>query len=249
MNKTWTARQVKQHRSAAELCIKIMHESFKLIGSNLSISEYEVQKFIILKYKEYGMVSDNDPPIVAFRENTSFVHYFPEEHTSKRLENNSLIMIDLWARLDEKDAPYADITWMAWHGGAIPSEIQKGFDTILESRDSCVKYMQDSLNLGNNNLLNKDIAKSMEGIVLNSGLQDFLPHSFGHSLGLTSCHGIHGIFLQTSRSSLFRNMGYTIEPGIYIEGEYGFRSEIDFYIDKNDKLIISTEPQTEMELI
>ena len=249
MNKSWTDEQVSQHATAAKLCVKVMHESFESIRVNSNISEYAVQQFIISKYKEYGMVSDNDPPIVAFRANTSFVHYFPEESSAKKLEPNSLIMIDLWARLDEKDAPYADITWIAWHGGMVPKEVQKGFDTILQSRDSCVDYIRDSLSGGNDILLNKDIAKSMEGIVLDSGLQDFLPHSFGHSLGLTSCHGTHGIFLQSSKSTLVKNVGYTIEPGIYIEGEYGFRSEIDFYVDKSGKLVLSTEAQKKMELV
>lgn len=245
--KQWSKAQIKQHQIAADLLCRIMDETFEFIRSNPEITEYEVQQYIVAKLKENDMVEDADPPIVAFRQNTSFVHYFPVEKTAKKLEQNSLIMIDIWARLNQPDAPFADITWMAWHGGEIPTEIQKGFDIIVKSRDSCVDYLKK--NSKKDVLWNKDIAKSMEDIVLESGLQDFLPHSFGHSLGTSSVHGKHGIILQNSKSSLPENVGYTIEPGIYIENKYGFRSEIDFYVSQDKELVVTTAVQEKLVIV
>jgi Xaa-Pro aminopeptidase len=81
----WSKKQIQQHIQASKLLIKIKDEVFALIKKSDSISEYEVQQFIRKKYKEYGMKSDKWPPIVAFRENTANIHYFPKKRSAKRI--------------------------------------------------------------------------------------------------------------------------------------------------------------------
>jgi Xaa-Pro dipeptidase len=242
----WTDNQVQQHKTAADLCYQIMQGSFELIRGNHGISEYDVQQYILIEFQKRGMTCDKDIPIVAYRENTSFVHYYPEASTAKKLEPNSLIMIDLWARLNEQDAPYADITWMAWYGSEIPDEFQKAFDVVTKSRDSGLEYIQGHLS---EEIMNSDLAKNMEQIVLDSGLQEKIPHSFGHSLGTNSPHGVHGSFWQDSKQPLIDSVGYTIEPGIYFEDKFGIRSEIDFYVSQNKELVVTTKVQRKIELI
>lgn len=248
INKSWTDEQILQHRVAATLLCEIMDEAFEFIRQNQTVTEYEVQRFILDKYNDNGMVTESDPPIVAFLESTANVHYFPEKETALRLENNTLIMIDIWAKINHTDAPYADITWMAWHGGEVPAEIQKAFDIVLSSRDEGLEFIKQKLTHGEA-INNNDLGKAMEDITMSSDLQDFVPHAYGHSLGTTSCHGKLGVIYSQSETPLLHQVGYTIEPGIYIEGKYGFRSEIDFYIDKNDKLEITTSVQTKLERV
>lgn len=240
----WSDKQVVQHETAAKLLVKIMHECFDLMRHTPEISEYDVQKYILKKYKEYGMVSDKDTPIVAFRENTAFVHYFPKKSSAKNLSNDSLVMIDIWARLDETDAPYADITWMAWKGNEMPAEIKKAFDIVIKSRDIGMEFIRDKLAQGIE-IVNKELGLATEEITLSSDIQEFIPHAYGHSLGTTSCHGNLGVIHGKSGTMLLDKVGYTMEPGIYIEGRYGFRSEIDFYVT-NGKLVITTDVQNEI---
>jgi Xaa-Pro aminopeptidase len=248
MNKQWTDKQVSQHKTAADLLCKIMDRAFDFIRQNQNVTEYEVQQFIRSKYKQYDMVEDVDPPIVAFRENTSFVHYFPTEKTAKKLMDNTLIMIDIWARLNEPNAPFADITWMAWHGDKVPADIQEGFDTILKSRDVGMDFIREKLAAGQV-ISNKELGKATEDITLASDIQDLVPHAYGHSLGTISCHGNLGVIHGKSTTDLIKQVGYTMEPGIYVEGKYGFRSEVDFLVTENGKLDITTKVQTELEIV
>ena len=245
-DKSWDDEQINQHETAAKLCIQIMHKAFDFIRNNLQTNEYEVQRFIVEKFKRSNLVNEIDQPIVAFRENTAFIHYYPTVNLAKKLERGSLIMIDLWARLDEKDAPYADITWMAWYGDEIPFEILKTFDIVKASRNKGLEYIQNHLT---GKIENCDIAKQTEDVVTKSGLIGEVQHSFGHSLGTNSPHGIHGSFWQNSEQSLLTNVGYTIEPGIYFENKFGVRSEIDFYVSQNKGLVVTTGIQNEILLI
>jgi len=64
-------------------------------------------------------------------------------------------------------------------------------------------------------------------------------HSLGHGLGMASPHWRGGNFRRTNSNQIFKNVGYTIEPGIYLKGKFGARSEMDFYIDKNMKVVLS----------
>ena len=244
----WTAEQIAQHKTAAILLCEIMNEAFEFIRQNPEVAEYEVQKFILDKYNDNDMTTESDPPIVAFSESTANVHYFPEKSTALTLKPDSLIMIDIWAKMNHPNAPYADITWMAWHGGEVPGEIQKGFDIILESRDIGLEFIRKKLNAGEL-IHNNDLGKAMEDITMSSDLQNFVPHAYGHSLGTTSCHGKLGVIYSKSETSIINQVGYTIEPGIYIEGKYGFRSEIDFLVDKNGELEITTGVQRKLKIV
>lgn len=248
MSVGWTKKQISQYKTAADLLCKIMEQTFDFIRQNPTVTEYDVQQFIQSKYKQYGMVEDVDPPIVAFRESTANVHYFPEEATALTLTYNTLIMIDIWARLNESGAPFADITWMAWHGGEVPAEIQKGFDIILKSRDVGMDFIRNKLT-ANETIWNKDLGKATEEVTLSSDIQDLIPHAYGHSLGTTSCHGNLGVIHGKSETSLLKQVGYTMEPGIYIDGKYGFRSEIDFYVTENGNLEITTKVQRKLERV
>ena len=241
----WTSKQVEQHEEAAKILCEIKDEVFELMRQKQNISEYEVVEFILSRFNEENLVTDPDIPIVAFRENTSNVHYFPEKKYAKTLKPNSLIMLDIWAKLNKKGAPFADITWMAWKGGEIPEDIQKGFEAVIVSRDNDLKYVNRSLKK-KMRVKSRELARVMNEVTLSSGMQDFIPHSYGHSLGTTTCHGRRGRFLVGSRIFVPTNIAYTIEPGIYIEKKFGFRSEIDFYIDENKELKITTEVQKEI---
>jgi len=142
----WNQKKINNHIKAAKLLNKIKDEVLKYIAENYNITEYEVQQFILKQFKLYKLKTDNIPPIVAFRQNTSFVHYFPSQY-SKKITHNSLIMIDIWARLNQEDSPFADITWMAYKGKRAPDKIKKVFNNVVEARDKTVNFIGSSLKI------------------------------------------------------------------------------------------------------
>lgn len=124
----WSKKQIKQHKKAAEILVKIVKEFGSYIRKNLDTTEYEAKLFVKKLFKKYNLKSDKTNPIVAFRENTSFVHYFSEQK-SKILKPNSLILFDLWGRLNEPGAPYADITWMLYFGNKVSRDVENIFNS------------------------------------------------------------------------------------------------------------------------
>jgi Xaa-Pro aminopeptidase len=69
--------EIESHKQTAKLLEKIFDEVEIVIGHTKKISEYEIQQYIQSKLLENNCITDNDPPIVVFRENSAQVNYYP----------------------------------------------------------------------------------------------------------------------------------------------------------------------------
>jgi Xaa-Pro dipeptidase len=71
----------------------------------------------------------------------------------------------------------------------------------------------------------------------------------GHSIGKElHDNGAHLDNLETrDLREIIPETSFTVEPGIYLPGDFGIRSEIDVYIDKRRRVMITAGPaQTEV---
>jgi Xaa-Pro aminopeptidase len=243
----WTQQQIQYHKKASKLLIKIKDSALEHISENKNISEYEVRNFILKQFDKYNLITEKDKPIVAFAENTAFMHYFPKQK-SKKLAPETLILIDIWAKLKIKDAPFADITWMAYYGKKFPARMKKVFDTVIKAKNKCLKHIESRLADGIMPT-GHDVENVANQVIINSGFGKNILHSTGHSLGTVNDHGTHPGITKKNEERIYKNLGYTIEPGIYLEGKFGVRSEIDFYISSGNKLILTTDSQQEITMI
>ena len=237
----WSKKQIEQHKKAADTLMTIVKEFSIYIKKNQNVTEYEAKLFVKKLFKKYNLKSDKTNPIVAFQKNTAFVHHFSEEKSAK-IKPESLILFDLWGKINEKGAPYADITWMLYYGKNIPNEYKNIFLKVIRARDEAIKFIKK--NLKNKNIpTGKEIDKHVRIFLHKHSLADKFLHGTGHSLGFTYAHGNRTRISPKGKQSLPVNVGYTIEPGVYFKNKFGIRSEIDFYIDNNYNLKITSNVQ------
>lgn len=237
----WNKEQIKYHKETAALLAKVKNEAFQYVKNNSNATEHKVQQFILRQFKKHDLKTNHITPIVAFRENTSFVHYHPSQY-SKKLKQETLVMLDIWARKSKGNAPFADATFVAYKGKKIPKEVLKIFRIVIGARDKAIKFIKD--NLKERKIpTGKEVDSIARNYIKKQGYGKNFLHGTGHSLGFTSPHG-NGVRLnQKNKKSLSANIGYTIEPGIYLKNQFGVRSEIDFYINENYEMIITSEVQ------
>lgn len=243
----WTKQQIEYHKKAARLLVKIKDLAFGHIRKNKNVTEYEVQQFVLEKFHEYKLETDKDPSIISFRQNTASVHYYASAK-SKKLQPESLVMVDIWAKLNKKRAPFADITWMGYFGKNMPKDTQEVFDAVIGARDRAIRHLKTNLKKG---IIptGKEMDDVVRSCIADAGYGKYFLHGTGHSLGLIKDHGPGTNLNQKGRRKLSKLIGYTIEPGIYIKNKFGIRSEIDFYISSNNKMIITTDLQKEIILL
>jgi len=241
-------KELKRHQIATKKLEKIKERAFKFIKDNLEkITEYQVSQFILKEFKKENLITDDKikRPIVATRENTSFVHYFPEKRKSKIIGKNNLVLIDIWARLNEKRAPFADLTFVAYTGKNIPLKIKKIFKRVIEARDLAINFIKENLEKKNLPQCQK-IDKIVRDYFKKFDLDKYFLHNLGHSLGFKLVHGRYFRLGKKAKGKIKTQIPFTIEPGLYFKNSFGIRSEIDCYINSNWELEITSFLQKEL---
>ena len=232
--------QIQQHREAAGLVDLIKNDAFRLVAnrvqSNEPISEYEVQQFIVRRFGECGLVTDAHPT-VACGPNSATGHYNPRPTASRNIGANDWLLIDLWARLDRQGSPYADVTWVAWTGPSdIPAKNLSVFEIVRSARDHAVNMIAEATVQGRT-LFGWEVDRGVRELIGKTGFGNEFPHRTGHNLGPEEVHGSAGVCLDDFEThdtrTIMPGVAFSVEPGIYLEGEFGIRLEINVVMTDN----------------
>lgn len=239
---------IKNHLAACNILDNIKDKAFEFIKNNPNTSELEVEQFLHEEFKINNLTTctKHQDLIVAFNESSASPHYNPKEkEPSKKLKEDSLILLDIWGKLKGKNSPFSDITWIAYFGKEIPEEVKEVWKIAKDARDFTIKFIEDELVEGKFPT-GKEVDDISRKIFTDAGYKDNILHTTGHSIGFISPHGIQKGLSQKNQSPIIKNLAYTIEPGIYLKGKFGIRSEICFYINDNNEVVITTPIQKEI---
>ena len=77
-------------------------------------------------FKSEGLTS-HDAPNVSAQENAGNPHYNPTREHSRAIGRDELVLIDLWGKLADPGAVFADITWVGFTGDAVPARFASAF--------------------------------------------------------------------------------------------------------------------------
>ncbi len=128
---------------------------------------------------------------------------------------------------------FADITWVAYVGDAVPPIHQDIFDIVTGARDAALAYLEDSHRRGMEVQGWQADAVARQYISA-KGYGEYFTHRLGHSIG-NEVHGeavnLDGWETRDTRR-IIPGIGFSIEPGIYLP-EFGVRSEIDAYMSES----------------
>ena len=226
----WGDDGILSHRTAAEKLYRIKDRAFDAVRSRVrdgvSTNEYEIQQLMWQWFDEEGLTSDA-PPLVAAMENASDPHYMPNPTSSRAINGNELVLLDLWGKLKTPGAVYADISWVGFTGTSVPDEMTRVFAAARDARDAAVTMVQQAAGDGRE-IRGYELDRAARAVIEAAGYAPYILHRTGHSLGQT-VHG-NGAHLDDYETHderrLLPGTGFTIEPGIYLE-RFGVRTEIN----------------------
>lgn len=239
----WTPEQYASHRRAADAVRAVVDAAFAAIrrraGGRPTCTEGEIQRFILDQFAARGLVTHH-PPIVAVGAHSANPHYQPPSDGGASIGTGDFVLIDLWAK--EPTGVYADITWTGYAGTVVPERYARVFDIVRRARDAGVDAARAAVRAGVG-LRGCDVDAAVRDVVARAGFAERFVHRTGHSIG-TEVHGnganIDGFETPDSRR-LLRGTCFSVEPGIYLPGEFGVRSELNVYIDDSD-IVVTGEP-------
>ena len=244
----------QSHREAGEIVLKIKDEAYgeiaTAVSENRALKEYELQQFIMKRFDEEGLTCEGHGPIVGINEHPADPHFEPKPESSYIFKPGDTILIDLWAKKKEAGSIYYDVTWCGYIGDNPPPKYLEIFNTVRDARKAAKQFVIDAFAEGRP-CYGWEVDDACRNVVIEAGYGDFFVHRTGHSIG-TNVHGngVHIDNLETKdERQLMPGICFSIEPGIYLEGEMAVRSEINVFITLEGEVVVCGDEQEELILI
>src|SRR6202035_2699892 len=131
----------------------------------------------------------------------------------------------------------SDMTRTVHFGTPRPKE-RSAYEAVLASQEAAVAAVSAGVKCG-------DVDEAARSVLRNAGLADAFMHSTGHGVGLEIHEAPRVGAGQTTR--LQPGMVITIEPGIYLAGEFGIRIEDMVAVTRNGGQVLTPAPKALIE--
>lgn len=246
----WNDRQLASHRYAAGKLRRIVDETFahvrRCVTAGRSLTEYDIQQFMLARMRTHRLITAT-PPIAAVNAHSAVPHYSPAPRRSTRIKKGDLLLIDLWAKQPAARSVYADITWTGFVGRDVPSRHREIFAVVRTARDAALAFVRERVSRGRFPC-GWEVDEVCRQVIREAGYADRFVHRTGHSIG-EEVHGnganLDSLETKDDRCLLPRTC-FSIEPGIYLPGQFGIRSEVDVYLSDRDVHVFGQPIQTEI---
>lgn len=175
----------------------------------LGMRERDIAAELDYQMRLHGAEKPAFDTIVAAGPRSALPHAQP---TSKRLQENDLLLVDMGACLD---GYMSDMTRMAFLG--VPTKrVQMLYDAVLEAQMAGIEAVRPGVTAA-------EVDASARKVLKRHGLDRQFVHSTGHGLGLEIHEGPR--IGKKDQTKLRAGMVITIEPGAYIDRFGGVRIE------------------------
>lgn len=247
----WSPEQWESHREVSVQLMETLYATYREVARRVSDgespAEYSIQQFMMGEFERRGVLADH-APIVAAGPNAANPHYGPQASASSPIRRGDLLLIDFWGRMNRPGTVCADYTWMATVDDHVPGRHEEIFNIVRDARDAGIERVRAAMGAGEA-LCGRDVDDAVRAVIGDAGYAEAFLHRTGHSIG-QEVHGnganIDNLETQDDRT-LLPSTCFSIEPGIYLKGELGVRSEVDVYITPQRDVVVTGDPiQTEV---
>lgn len=201
------AEEVSFIKEAQRLTDETFEHILSFITPDMSEKEIALEmEFFMRKRGSEGVSFDF---IVVSGKNSSLPHGKP---TDKKIQNGDFITMDFGAVVNG----YRSDMTRTIAVGSVTDKQREVYQTVLKAQTEALKAIKPDVKCC-------DIDKIARDIINNAGFENCFGHGLGHSLGLD----VHESPACNTRDEtlLKKGMLMTVEPGIYLENEFGVRIE------------------------
>ncbi|HTO93439.1 MAG TPA: M24 family peptidase [Bacteroidota bacterium] len=241
------------HMEAARIMDRIRAEAFDKIRSAVrngsGETEYDIQQFIARRFTEEGLTT-YDPPMVGVNDHPADPHFDTTKETARVIKKGDTVLIDMWAKKNVPGGIYYDITWVGYVGDTPPEKYVKIFNAVKAGRDAAIAFVKERFAKGIP-CYGWQVDDACRNVVKKAGFGKYFLHRTGHSITEeTHGNGVNIDNLETKdERALLPGCCFSIEPGIYLEGEMAVRTEINMFIRHDGVPEVTGEVQQELLLL
>ncbi len=213
-------KEVKILKKASKLGAQAFDEFAKFIQEEgIGKTERELHFKAENIFKSHGKLGLSFSPIVAINENAAKPHALPSK---KILKKGDLLLLDagvLYKRYcsDRTRTAYVDENFNFSKKQKFKNKFQqKIYDIVLKSQEAGIKKAKAGVRAN-------EVDKACREVIEKAGYGKYFIHSAGHGVGID----IHELPVINTKNKkrLEANSVFSVEPGIYLPGEFGVRIE------------------------
>ena len=248
----WNSDHIASHQRAAEAIASIAREALVVAGERARgtepLAEHELMGWILDRFRQVGLTTDHGPNVSAGA-NAANPHHEPSSDLPQIIRAGDILLIDLWAR-EENGGVWADQTWIASIGKPSPEALDI-WNAVRDARDAAIDLVRaraksDAPTRG------ADVDDAARQVIESRGFGKYFTHRTGHSIDPRDLHGA-GPHLDNLESRddrlLIPGVAFSIEPGIYVPGKIGMRSEVNMYLVPGEAVVTPKEYQKELLIV
>ncbi|MBI3982229.1 MAG: aminopeptidase P family protein [Gemmatimonadetes bacterium] len=241
----WSAAERRDHETAADAIATIARAAVAdAVRAPGTATETSVQRGVTAAMHRAGLIV-SDPPVVAFGANAANPHYEPRPDRDIVLAPHTVVLLDLWGRA-KPDTVFADQTWMGFSGAAVPDDVERVWMAVRDARDTALERVRRwRAGSGLTGAMLDDAARE---VVAARGFGEAFLHRTGHSIdGELHGSGPNLDNFETNDTREFvTGVGFSVEPGVYLPGRFGVRSEVNAYLADDGAHVTPREIQREL---
>lgn len=209
-------RQIKDKQEITQIkrACQITVDTYHQIREQIEIGQTEQQIARLIRNLQESNGADGLPfgfaPIVAFGQHTAIPHHKPSD---RPLKQGDPILLDFGCQV----GGYASDFTRTFCLGKPSQTFLKLEKLVQAAYQAGFEYLKA-------NVLVSDSDKAVRQIFDQAKMSQYYPHTAGHGLGL-AIHESPSLYQRNTDQKLSKNMTLTLEPGLYISGEVGYRYE------------------------
>lgn len=220
----------------------VAQEAVRRLRAGTPATERELQAFALQRQAQEGLTGGD--PGVQLDAHSADPHYSPRQAEPGGAgpelvaAHNSVLLLDFTARLgDGPHAIYGDLTRVYFLGERVPDELSRVALPVFQARDAAIALLRERLAVGRP-VTGAEVDNAAREVIVKAGFGDKFLHRTGHNLGVRDHgDGVNNDDFEThdGRRHLV-NTCFSIEPGIYLAGRFGVRSEVDVCLLEGGKV-------------
>lgn len=211
-------------KSADEIALikqaqKMTDETFSYILDNISAGRTEREVMLDMEFymRRLGSEGVSFDFIVVSGKNSSMPHGVP---TDKKIEKGDFITMDFGA---VRGGYRSDMTRTV-AVGKVSDKQKEVYGIVLKAQKAAIDFIRQGV-------ICKEVDRTARNIISGAGYGDCFGHGLGHSVGIEihenpACNTVCETVME-------KGMIMTVEPGIYIENEFGVRIEDMVVVSEN----------------
>jgi len=246
-------RQLQTHLKAADVLDQTAAKTWLWLKGQLQsgahVNEYDVQQFIKKEIEMQGCISDS-PPMCNVGVNSANPHYCPTKESAAPISRGDFVQIDLWCKVKEQGSIYADISRVAIAASHPKPKHTEIFQIVRAAQKAATDFIQSRISRSEP-VFGFEADRAARQVIEDAGYGKFFTHRTGHNI-YQEGHGpgAHLDSLETQdQRPLLPKTCFSVEPAIYLPGEFGVRLEHDVYIEEGGKIRITGGVQDSLVLL